>query len=381
MERYARLLKLLSLLLFVSTGAWADYDQQRAKLEALREEIRRIEGELETQRARHSGLGAELRGMDERIAGVAAALNRLQQEMSNKEMRVAQLRREQAAERARMEDQRKLLAEQLRMAYVGGRQEYLRLLLNQEDPARLDRQLAYYGYLNRARGDKIGAALAQLRRLGIIAHSLDQELNQLAQLRERTAAEREHLQQARRERAEHLARVEAEITAKGAELSRRQDDARGLEKLLSRLQDALADVEASPREREPFASLSGRLQWPLRGEIAARFDSPRGVGDLRWAGLLIEAGAGKDVRSVAHGHVVFADWLRGFGLLLIIDHGDGYLSLYGHNEAIYKETGDWVQAGEVIATVGASGGRRAPGLYFEIRAAGKPVDPLAWLSN
>lgn len=379
MRRYARTLKLLIVLLFASGAAVADYDSQRSKLEALREDIRRIEAELETQRSRHQGLGAELREMDERIATVLGALKRLQDDVTEKEARIAQLRGEQTRERARVQSQRQLLAEQLRLAYAAGRQEYLRLLLSQDDPGRLDRQLVYYDYLNRARGDKIGAALVQLRRLGEIAAALDEELGRLETLRGKALDERRRLEQARQERAAHLARVDAEIAAKGAELARRQSDAQGLERLLSRLQDTLADVDDGVLAREPFESRRGRLEWPLQGALRARFGTARGVGDLRWQGVTIEADAGSEVRTVARGHVVFADWLRGFGLLLIIDHGDGYMSLYGHNEALYKETGDWVRSGEIVAAVGASGGRREPGLYFEVRVAGTPVDPLSWL--
>ncbi|NNG14001.1 MAG: peptidoglycan DD-metalloendopeptidase family protein, partial [Gammaproteobacteria bacterium] len=151
-----------------------------------------------------------------------------------------------------------------------------------------------------------------------------------------------------------------------------------LETLMEGLRDALADVPANAGQRKAFKSQRGRLRLPVRGKITANYGSRRKAGGFRWQGVMIRAKQGADVKAVSHGRVAFADWLRGFGLMVIVDHGDGYMSLYGHNESLYVETGDWVEAGDVVSAVGSSGGQKRAGLYFEIRANGKPTNPLRW---
>jgi len=372
---------LLLILLLCGGGSHAaDHAAQARELERLRSQIRAVQAELKRERARHDDLGGELRGLEQNIGRIVGRLRRLDEQQADKQRRIDGLRKEYAGEEARLKQQRSYLAQQMLSAYALGQQAYLKLLLNQEDPASLDRQLVYYRYLNDARAERIRAALAQLERFKLIERSLQEELAELDRVRKQQLAEQEQLAAARREREQALARLEAAITEKGQQLTRLQGDEKQLQKVLEELRNALADIHQDPRlKQRPFKDSRGRLDWPLEGELAARFGQARGLGDMSWSGLVIEGKSGTGVRAVSHGHVVFADWLRGMGLLLIIDHGDGYMTLYGHNEAIYKEAGDWVQAGEVIATVGASGGRRKPGLYFEIRAGGKPVDPLAWL--
>lgn len=371
-----------ALLLAVGASAAASdprYEVEAAKLDRLRAQIQEIKQQLARERERRGDLSGELREIDQKVGQIASRLRRLDERYAEKQRRVGDLRKEFVAEEQRMAQHREFLSRQLVTAYAGGQQTFIKLLLNQEDPARLDRMLAYHRYFNRARIDRINAAVAQLQRLSVIEKSLQDELAGLDEVRQQQQIERQNLEAARVERGRALARIEAAIAAKGQELSRLHGDEQQLQRLLESLRDALADVPDPRKSQRPFKGSRGELGWPLEGRLAARFGQARGVGDMRWSGVLIEGKEGSGVRAVSHGHVVFADWLRGFGLLLIIDHGDGFMTLYGHNEAIYKEAGDWVQPGDVIATVGASGGRHHAGLYFEIRAGGKPVDPLEWL--
>ncbi len=260
-----------------------------------------------------------------------------------------------------------------------GREPYLKLLLNQQDPATLGRSLAYYGYFNRLRSARMSEAAMRLASLTALERTIREETAQRQALREQEMGERQALTASLTARGEVLAKLGSEIRAKGDELERAMQDEEQLAELLRKLAPALARV---PRESgasgTPFAAFKGKLMWPVRGHISARYGAERLEGRLKWQGVLIEALEGGEVRAVSHGRVAFSDWLRGLGQLVIIDHGGGYMTLYGHNQALFKEAGDWVEAGEVIASVGASGGRDKPGLYFEVREQGEPRDPLAW---
>jgi murein hydrolase activator len=192
------------------------------------------------------------------------------------------------------------------------------------------------------------------------------------------AAELETLDRSRAERGALLAELDTSIEADGGELVRLRDEERRLVDLVTELGALLAAFPVD--SEEPFPRLRGRLAWPVTGDIAGEFGRPRG-GGLRWNGMLLSAPEGAAVRSVYHGRVAFADWLQGLGLLMVIDHGDGYMTLYGHNDALLKEPGDWVRPGEAIGEVGRTGGRADPALYFEIRHRGEPVDPRAWIAD
>lgn len=379
LTKLARLSVLALALLPLSAVAQDDFQRNSERLESVRRQIRQVQAELERERGRQSGLNKELRGLDEKIAGIAGRLHRLGEQEAERRRRIELLQREFAAEQARMADHKDFLTQQLQAAHFAGREEYLKLLLNQQDPARVDRVLVYYDYLNRARGERIRAAAQQLQRLQTVRRTLDEELAGLQTLRTRQEQEQQSLAAVRAERGTALARIQAEIAAKDSALQRLREDEREVARLLDRLRAVLADIPEQPGQRTPFRGSRGKLSWPLEGRVSASFGSPRGLGDVRWSGVLIEAAEGRAVKAVSHGRVVFADWLRGLGLLMIIEHGDGYMTLYGYNEALFKEAGSWVDAGETIATVGASGGRSSPGLYFEVRADGKAVDPVAWL--
>lgn len=356
-----------------------EYQRKAQRLEELRQEIDRIQSNLEGQRERQDELQQELGELDSRIGRVAARTRQLGRRIDEARRRVSELRRERDRHQQRLSTHKDVLTRQILAAHTSGRQEYLRLVLNQEDPARLDRVLVYHDYLTRARAERIAGAVQQLRRLQLVERSLNEELSNLQVLLEEREAERKQLQADRARRESLLERIDESITAKDTRLQQLRRDEEQLKSLVGELQRALADIPDEALEREPFGERKGRLRWPLDGDVKARYGASRGVGDMRWRGVLIDAPEGADVKAVSHGRVVFSDWLRGVGMLIIIDHGGGYLTLYGHNQSLYKEAGEWVRAGEVIATVGVSGGQRGSGLYFEVRSEGQPVDPLSWL--
>jgi septal ring factor EnvC (AmiA/AmiB activator) len=373
------LVLLVSLCSAPTSAADPRYRESEAELTQVRERIEQLQIQLRNDRARHDDATAQLRALDEKVAEVAGRLRLVERKLANAAARVAALRGEVAAQQQRIGAHRNQLARQLRAAYASGNGGYLKLMLNEEDPLRLGRILAYHRYLQAAHRQEMNAASAEIARLSELEQALATETAALDDLRGQELRAQQQVAAARQERTASLDRIEARIAARGEEITRLEADAASLERLLQQLRAALADVQIEQLERRPFRDGRGRLNWPLSGTLLAQFGDERGVGNMRWSGVLIEGQPGDAVRAVARGHVVFADWLRGFGLLLIIDHGDGFMTLYGHNEAIFTDNGAWVQPGDVIASVGASGAQRKPSLYFEVRSGGKPVDPMKWL--
>ena len=186
------------------------------------------------------------------------------------------------------------------------------------------------------------------------------------------------MEASRKERKKVVRSLKAEIKSKGQQLDGLLADEQELKSLLQALTEALSDIPAAPGDHKPFAKLKGKLKWPTSGRRLKAYGESRRIGSLRWQGVVIAGKEGQEVKAVSHGRVAYADWLRGYGLLLIIDHGDGYMTLYGHNQSLFREVGDWVEKGEVIAAVGNSGGIDNHALYFEIRKDGKPTDPIRW---
>ncbi len=357
-----------------------DYSDSARRLEQVQQRIQRISTDLEEERRQEADLRSELASVERRLGQVADKLRGLESDIRGQRQQVAQLRRRIEARSADLERHRDFLARQVRAAHRAGRTEYLRMVLSQEDPARLDRLLVYYQYLSGARAERIRSAVEELEALRRLRLELDRELATLEELRGQQRQRRAELDAAREQRAGLLAQLRERLADRDRELAELRSDADRLRGLVQDLRDALADIPEAPGEALAFGERRGRLPWPLQGRVAAGFGSPRS-GGIRWQGLLIEAPEGTPVQSVAAGRVVFADWLRGMGLLLIIDHGSGFMSLYGYNQSLYKEPGEWVEAGEEVAAVGASGGRAGPGLYFEVRAGGQPQDPVAWLGD
>jgi septal ring factor EnvC (AmiA/AmiB activator) len=243
--------------------------------------------------------------------------------------------------------------------------------------------LVYYRYFNQARSDHIRRFQQALETLDGLAREIAANAQALAHTAQTLERERQELESMRQARRETLAALNREIRANSQTLERLRGDERQLQALLESIRAVLAEIPTQGRDRRPFRSLKGRLPWPTAGKVDNRFGRSRlGVaGKLTWNGAFIRANTQPTVHAISQGRVVFADWMRGYGLLVIIDHGGGYMSLYGHNQSLYKVAGDWVEPGELIARVGDSGGQDAPGLYFEIRHRGKPVNPARWCSR
>ncbi len=352
-------------------------NEQRSRLEALRERISGLRTQMQSKSGEKSQLSALLEDAEQRIGGLARRLRQLDARLARQREALSALERQRQAQTDALEAQRQALGRQVRAAYVMGRQERLKILLNQQDPATVGRVMVYYDYLSRARAQKMQAIRGQLERLADTEREIQQEERQLAQLADEQGRELAALRRSQQQRRDVLAQLNRELKDQSRQLSRLESDERDLKTLISGLEEALADIPVRHPQDERFDGLRGRLPWPASGRIVSRFGAPK-LGNLLWDGVMISAPEGREVRAVHHGRVAFADWLRGFGLLLIVDHGDGYMTLYGHNQSLFKEVGDWVEVNEPVALVGSSGGRERAGVYFGIRYQGRAVDPAKW---
>jgi len=372
------LIPLLFCLLSASLAVANTVEQRQAELERLRQQIAKLQGELNVDRGRYDSLMSELRRVERRIGRIGRSINRLKGQLREQEKKLSALQQRRSKLQLSIAEQQRYLAGQIRAAYAMGRQEYFKILLNQEDPSAVGRTLTYYDYLNKARSQRIASLNATIDELEQVRQELNRESERLRQLRSEREREREQMEASHKERQSLVANLKTEIQSKDQQLNGLMADERELKTLLQALTEALEDIPAAPGDHQPFGKLRGKLKWPTSGRRIAAFGESRNIGKLRWQGVVIAGKEGQEVKAVSHGRVAYADWLRGYGLLLIIDHGDGYMSLYGHNQSLYREVGDWVEKGDVIAAVGRSGGIDSNALYFEIRKDGKPTDPVRW---
>lgn len=357
-----------------------DPGQASAELAKLRERMAELQQQLEAARAQESGLARDVREVEQHIGKLNSSLRDLRKQSHEGERRLSELQDRYADTNVELEAERQWLGRQLRAVYMLGRQEQVKLLLNQEDPALMGRALTYYRYLNQARLTRIGKVETMLQELDQLQQDISNQRDGLAQAEAQQTTELAALDRERGQREALLGKLQTEIRAQGGQLAQLQKDEKRLEKLLKDLQRALADLTPSGGQQS-FAKLKRKLPWPVTGQLAANFGDAREVGNLRWRGAFITAPSGREVQAVARGRVAFADYLRGFGLLVIIDHGDNYMTLYGHNQSLFKQVGEWVAAGEVIASVGDSGGMARTGVYFELRHKGEPVNPANWCAG
>lgn len=366
------------LMLAVAQFAAAD-DRVRAaaELEAVRERIQALQAELQREGRRRTRAEKKLQEVEQAEQTARRKLQDLRRQSAAAKRRQTKLREQEQLQQDALDRQRVMLASQLRMAYINGDAEWLRVVLSQQDAAVLGRRMTYYGYLSRQRQ----AAIAQLRNaLTEIAETrrqLREEMRRLSRLEAAAADQLEDIANTRADRARVVARIREGMATRDqeiAELRAQEAELGQLVAALAKRLPAMPDVDA-----EPFAGQAAQLDWPADGPLLKKFGQARADGSLRWNGVLLGAPAGSEVRAVYHGRVVFSDWLAGMGLLTIVEHDGGYMSLYGHNQDLLKEVGEWVAPGEAIAHVGDSGGQANAGLYFEIRKDGQPVDPRNWV--
>jgi murein hydrolase activator len=353
----------------------ADARRAEEQLQAVKAEIERVTREVSAEQVERDRLTRALRGAELSLGQAREALVDVRHARAESATRRTALASEKRARETQLDQNRDALAGQLRAAYTIGRQEPLKLLLNQEDPALAGRMFVYYSYFGHARAGQIRLIADDVTRLSQLATELEAQDQKLAELEKEQRMQLGELEHARERRSVVLANLEAASHTRAQNLERLRAQQSGLEKLVRELRAAM---ERFPVEgNDAFTRLRGKLAWPVSGRLVARYGEAR-AGGVRWDGVLVETERGAPVKAVCQGRVIYADWLPGLGLLAIVDHGDGYLSLYGHNERLYKAAGEQVATGDTIAAAGDSGGSSRPELYFEIRKGGKPVDPRPW---
>ena len=396
--------RLLPALLALIAAAWTPVAAGAATPAKTQEEAREQQREL---RERISAMQKKLAAAEEIKTEASDALRESEQAISEANRELRQLNRQSRESNTKLGELRKssqdtgnalraqqdLLGRMLRQQYLQGQSAALRLVLSREDPNEMARQLHYLAHIARARAQLVDGLRSNLREIDRLKVEIAEEATAIARIAAEQTAQRKRLEQEKRARAGVLSRVSRDIRTQQREMRAMQAN----ENRLTRLVDQLAKlvvrkpatgsrprprtdaVPSSRNDDSPFAALRGKLALPVRGELGSRFGSPRIDGGVTWKGLFIAAKSGDDVRAVADGRVVYADWLRGFGNLLIVDHGDSYMTLYANAEALLKQVGDVIRGGEAVATVGNSGGNPESGLYFEMRHEGRPFDPLNWV--
>jgi septal ring factor EnvC (AmiA/AmiB activator) len=421
-----RALILLALTCLFSPAFADERAQTQQQLDATRQDIAELKKLLGQLQQEKSGVQKDLRSTETDIGKLEKQVEALQKELKKTEGELERLNSEKKKLQSARIEQQRLIAIQARSAYQNGREEYLKLLLNQQNPEKFARTLTYYDYLSQARLSQLRSFNETLRQLANVENDIALQQAQLLAQQGSLDSQRQELEKVREERQQVLAKLDTDVKARDQKLQAREQEQADLSRVLKTIEETLArqareaeearqrallaQQEAEKqRQREAlaarendapkkpqttpgplvssdgaafggaFPAARGKLPWPVNGRLLARFGETRGDDSrAKWDGVMISASAGSQVHAVHGGRVVFADWLRGAGLLVILDHGNGYLSLYGHNQTLLKDAGDIVKAGEAISTVGNSGGQNTSALYFAIRQQGRPSDPAQW---
>ncbi len=380
-SRLALLIMLLSLFfpsaVFSSNSSGSKGQLKQQQLKQLRQQIKDLKSSLKQQQHHKSRLEQEIQQAEQQIADIARKLFNTGQKIQQLNTSLEQLNQRLQKHNRELTVQQELLSGQLQASYNIGRQEYLKLLLNQQNPATISRIMTYYDYFNRARSRQIDEVNQLLSNISTDKQAISLTRQNLQAQQIQLENEKRHLEQKQAQRNELVSKLDQDIASKDKQLKNLLRDKKNLTRLIKKLKKALDDIPALPTEK-PFSKQRGKLYWPAKGKVKNLYNHWRSVGEVKWQGNIIRTTEGTPVHAISHGRIAYSDWLRGYGLIIIIDHGDGYMSLYAHNQALLKEVGDWVENNEIIATVGSSGGLKQAGLYFEIRHNGKPDNPSRW---
>lgn len=382
-ERTQRLRLSAILALTLALGAAPAPAQQEvtpAQIEDLKERIEDIDDWLAEAEEDRSDLERQLAATEKTISRLTRERRSLREKAEQQQQRLAELETEARELTRTLDRQRESLKKQIRAAWMEGDAPAVKVLLNEIDPDRIARTMTYYEYLSKDTVTRLEAFGKSLQELKDTRAAVQATRVELARTEANVARRQEELADSREQRQQTLAALNADIRNRLSEREELEADRKRLEKLLAEVQQAINNIP-SPNESQPFASLRDQLPWPAKGKVLSGYGDHYADGKLRRNGLLIRTEEEAEVRAIHYGRVVFANWLRGFGLITIIDHGDGYMTLYGHSSSLFTSPGDWVAAGEPIALAGRTGGTDSPALYFEVRHNGKPDNPGRWLAN
>jgi len=383
------MLRLLIPLLFSGTLLLSPtaLSDDKADMEKLQKDIADLQKELKKVQGARTNVQQELQKTETQMSDLQKKVDSIQKDIDAQNKQIDDLKKERSdLEKARSKQQAQA-AEQVRAAYQLGQQPQFKVFLNQESPERISRMMKYHSYFMAAHAEKMKKYMETITQLNDLEPQIAQKTEELNSIKQDLDKQRASLEEAQAQRKQTLAKINNTISSKDKELQDMQEDRRQLQALLQKVARASTSLAAAPsyvplpNAGEKFSSRRGLLPWPTQGRITHGFGSSQIEGQLQWNGVMISANAGQQVNAVHYGRVVFADYFRGQGLLVIVDHGEGYLSLYAHNQNLFKKAGDAVKAGEAIASVGNTGGQSQAGLYFEIRYQGKAIDPAQWLAR
>ena len=349
------------------------------KLVEIQTQILKSQYKLEKDRGAVGKLEKQLRESEQLIGQLNQQHNTTESTLAASRQQIQKLAAQKQGLMGQLSKHQSALYAQIRSEYLYGGQEKLKLLLNQQEPAKLGRTLVYYDYLHRARLQEIEQVRHIFQSVNKVQDELVAEQNTVVQIQSSLQSQKQQLEAQQQKRKTVLASLNASVSTEQTKLASLEEDEKQLKELIKNLQETLANIPVIDQS-QGFQELKGQLYWPVVGKPTNQFGQQRNSArrTLNWQGVFIPSSEGNNVRSIFHGRIAFAEWMRGLGLLIIVDHGNGYMSLYGHNQSLYKQPGEWVNAGDRIATVGKSGGNARAGLYFEIRQQGKPVNPEIW---
>ena len=382
----------LLLCLSLVAGINSAYALQQDELDNLRKHISALQKELEKTSESQSEAADELRESERAISNSKRKLAELALQHRTADHTLGALRQQAQQLEMDMQSQQAMLSKLLYQQYLGGKQEYFKLLLNNHDPDQAAREMRYYEYIARGRSIWLNTLRVNLAQLNEVVQQTQQKSGEIAVLQKEENTQQKILEKDKLARQHVINQFAQQLKQQRHEIGRLQRDENRLSQLVAKLSKILTrqkdkgifsndKLPDSRFDGKPFEQLKGKLTLPVMGEVVNKFGSARPDSTVLWRGLLLRAASGQPVKSVAAGRVVFADWLRGFGNLLIIDHGKGYMSLYGNNETLYKQVGDILRGGDTVASVGNSGGNENSGVYFELRHRGEPLDPIKWIAR
>ncbi|MDI1300113.1 peptidoglycan DD-metalloendopeptidase family protein [Methylotenera sp.] len=388
-------------------------EQSKQNLNDVQQRLEALKKELDNSQEAHKDAADALKESEVAISAANKKLFEINQKQQQNKKTLSQLKSESISTNQALTQQQNLLSSQLYQQYIHGQQSYLQMILQSENPSDIARDVQYFSYVAKARASLISKMQGNLNKISKLNDATASALKEVADLKQKQVDEKRALESQKQEKSKVVSNLSQQIASQRSEIKKLTRDEKRLSELVERLARIIPPTPKKVRpKREPartatsvetptsnkppkevlanntepslefsgisFAALKGKLRLPVRGDVTNRFGSSREDSGISWKGLFIKANEGAEVKSVATGRVVFADWLRGFGNLIILDHGNGYMSLYGNNQAVLKQVGDNVRAGDVIASVGNSGGNQTNGLYYELRSQSRPFDPLSW---
>jgi septal ring factor EnvC (AmiA/AmiB activator) len=369
----------LALAAFADSAGSEDSAEVEKTLEDVRKQILKLEKATLKEVKRRGTAEQKLRQAEVSESDVRKKLQQVDKDLAGTRDRLAALEDQARETESELTQHRSELDRQLRLAYAAGQEDWLRTVLSQRDPVQISRQMVYQSYIAKQRSGLMDAVRSQLQALIENAAAVSREQEKYTEIKRVQQTRLDELSDVRKTRRLALADIEKGIVSQNDRLTQLKLEAEDLESLVTELNRLFGGLSIG--DATPFADRKGQMSWPTDGQLIRKFGEPKADGRLRWDGVLLATGAGKTVQAVHHGRVVYSDWLPGMGLLVVVEHGDGYLSLYGHNQDLIMEVGEWVTPGTVIAHVGDSGGQSVPGLYFEIRKNGSPVNPSHWVKR